>query len=84
MFDLSRPKCPICPILSHYRLGLHNIIYPPTNTMTVGRRYEIDDFIGFIPLPPSPLGKDFSGVITVPKSTIGEPIIEVDEVREDK
>jgi hypothetical protein len=53
--------------------------------MTVGRTYEtIDNFIGFIPLPPSPLGKDFSGVITVPKSTIGEPIIEVEEVGEDK
>ena len=51
--------------------------------MTVGRTYEtIDDFIGFIPLPPSPLGNDFSGVITVPKSTIGEPIIEVEELAE--
>ena len=81
MFDLSPGKSGISGI---YRRGLHNIIYPPTNTMTVGRTYEtIDNFIGFIPLPPSPLGKDFIGIITVPKSTT-ESIIEVEEVGEDK
>jgi len=69
MFDLSHRKCRICRI---YRLGLHNIIYPPTNTMTVGRTFETIDEV------------DFIGVITVPKSTIGEPIIEVEEVGENK
>ena len=83
MFDLSPGKSGISGI---YRRVLPNIIYPPTNTMTVGRTYEtIDelDFIGLNPLPPSPLGKDFIGIITVPKSTT-ESIIEVEEVGEDK
>jgi len=40
--------------------------------MTVGRRYETIDEV------------DFIGVITVPNSTIEEPIIEVEEVGEDK
>jgi hypothetical protein len=38
--------------------------------MTVGRTYETIDEV------------DFIGVITVPNSTIGEPIIEVEELGE--